>query len=200
MRIARCFAVALTVCTMSLLASNVRAAQAPLTLTDNPNTPNATTITYDPTNGFFQVSGSGINQTSIDLRSKSGIFNIAAPGGDGSSGIRPKGEAPFTGLFDVSTPNKLFVLATPPGYCCLNYASADGLNIPAGTSDLLAFLLADLTIDGSLNPSGALSDAPGGGPYLYGCPEPSGLTLLAIGLGGLMGMRRRSSFRLRSCR
>ncbi len=191
MRIARCFAVALTVCTLSLLASNARAAQAPLTMTDNPNTPNATTITYDPSNGFFQASGSGVTQTSIDLRSKSGIFNIAAPGGDGSSGIRPKGEGPFVGLFDVSSPSKVFVLATPPGYCCLNYASADGLNIPAGTADIAAFLMEDLTVDGSLNPSGALTAAPGGGPYLFVVPEPSSIALACCGLLGLMGLRRR---------
>ena len=47
-------------------------------------------------------------------------------------------------------------------------------------------------VDGSVTPSGKLTAAPGGGPYLHVVPEPSSILLTVFGLLGLVGLRRKA--------
>ncbi|MCA9167395.1 MAG: PEP-CTERM sorting domain-containing protein, partial [Planctomycetales bacterium] len=82
--------------------------------------------------------------------------------------------------FDVFTPTKYFLLKTD------GIGDTDlGNVLPAGLSrDALG---ADLTVQGSLKPSGGL-----GIVSLYLVPEPSSVLLLEFGLLGMLGLRRQS--------
>jgi hypothetical protein len=138
-----------------------------------PATPNAYTLTYDPSNGNLSYAGNGTSITTSELISAGNLFKPEAL----DAGV-------VRGPFDVFTANKFFQLIT---------AGTDGQNygqvVPAGLS--ADAIIADMSIDGSIKPSGKLPAAAGGGPYLYVVPEPSSLALVCCGLLGLLGLRRK---------
>ena len=132
---------------------------------------------YDPGTGGLEMKavgkgadGNPLLVTTLELQSE-GKFNpdLVCP--------------TFTGgAFDVATANKLFMLragAQAVGEQCL------GTPLPLGLlkDDVIELFT---KVDGSITPSGRLVDAPGGGPYLVNCPEPSAALLLLIGLAAIV--------------
>ncbi len=146
------------------------------TWADSQAVTNAVVLTYDPANGNLSYDGNGKEVTTFELKSLGGKF-LPAGVNDGV----------VTGPFDVLSADKFFTLTTAPN----QVASVDiGAILPAGISK--DDLMADFQISGSLYPSGALTSAEGGGPYLYynAVPEPTSLALVFCGLLGLVGLRR----------
>jgi hypothetical protein len=139
-----------------------------------PATPNAVTVTYDPGTGNLSYAGNGTLITVIELRSAGSLFI-------------PENLTIWVsrGPFGVFTRNKFFDLITAG-----THGADFGPVLPPGLS--VDAILADITIDGSIKPAGKLWDAPGGGPYLFWVPEPTGLVLGCCGLLSLLGLRRGS--------
>jgi hypothetical protein len=140
----------------------------------DPAPANSVTLLYDPATGNLSYSGNGTLISTIELKS-AGQWFIPA-------NLRPEIQL---GPFDVATPAKMFRLIT---------AGTEGEDfgpiLPSGLS--FDAVLADIAIDGSIKPAGKLHDAPGGGPYLLGIPEPSGLVLACCGLMCLLTRGGRS--------
>ena len=141
---------------------------------------NALNFFYDHSTGNFTAATNGVNSagaplliTTFELKSASGKFHI-----DGLCPTFGPGDP-----FAVKTPEKLFTLNTAGlSDICLGTVLGPGLSS--------AEIIEDLTISGSIKPGGSLAAAPGGGPYLIWLPEPSGLLLAAVGLLGLLRLRR----------
>jgi hypothetical protein len=152
----------------AILASVAQAGT--FTLTFQPVVPNAVVVTYDPANGNLSFDGNGVLIVAMEIISSNSLFDLLKAN-DGVIPWDPSG-----------IPLKFFKL------------SVEGIDrvdigpvLPAGLTS--EFLLADLQVDGSIKPSGKLTDAPGGGPYLFVVPEPSSLTLVACGVLGLLRLR-----------
>ena len=128
-------------------------------------------LTYDPSDGNLSVNGNGVRLTTLEIKSASEAF-IPANANDGV----------FNPPFDVASPAKLFTLKTE-GFATLDFGSV----LPPSLT--VSSLLADLSVSGSILPSGTLSDAPGGGPYI-GIPEPQAAALMLLGLLGFSFRRR----------
>ena len=171
MRIARRFAVALTALSVCLVASVANA--VPFTPTNSPNVDGAVVVVYDPGTGNLSVADNGVGITTLELKSAGKLF---IPGNINAGIIAPP--------FDVITTEKLFKLSTG-GFNSIDF----GPVVPAGIS--AEALLADMDANGSILPRGGLTDAPGGGPYVYVVPEPSTIALIFCGLLGLLGLRRK---------
>ena len=169
MRIARRFAVVLAALSICTLASVANAAG--LTMGSGASTPDAVSLIYDPADGNLMLDAGSVKVTTIEIKSAGSMFGAAVPG-------------MFVPPFDVASATKLFKLTTA-GVSSLDF----GKILPAGLSG--DALLADLSVNGSILPSGGLGNAPGGGPYLHVVPEPSSMLLIGCGLLGLLGLRRK---------
>jgi hypothetical protein len=136
-------------------------------LSDVPVRSQAVMLTYDPADGNLSVDGNGVLISVLELKSPNSIFEPA--------GMLYMPEGCFNFAGDVQTRLKLFFLHTEG---VANCELGDVL-----PTDLTAeFLLAELEVDGSIKPSGMLTSAPGGGPYLYVVPEPGGTAALGCAL------------------
>jgi hypothetical protein len=159
---------------LTLTALTTVASADSLTPIFDPAPANSVSLLYDPSTGNLSYTGNGTLITTMELKSASSLFipeNV-------SSEI-------VWGPFDVKTKSKIFRLIT---------AGIEGEDfgpvLPTGLS--FDTVLSDIAIDGSIKPAGKLRDAPGGGPYLQGIPEPSSVVLAGLGLLSLLGLRRRS--------
>jgi len=157
---------------VAIISSSVLA--GPLQLTTDGNRGNSVVVTYDPASGHVSANGNGVNFTTFEFLSAGSKF---IPANIPAGTIAPP--------FDVGTASKIFKLSAGAGLPTLDL----GNSYPSGmTADAL---LADLTLNGSIAPSGSLESAPGGGPWLYVVPEPSSIALICCGLLGLVGVARK---------
>jgi hypothetical protein len=151
---------------VALSAVHVEAGR--FTLTDVAVVPQAAVLSYDPQDGNLSLDGNGVQITTFELILANSLFIW--------SELQPPPDGCFSrGPFDVFIPNKLFMLNTAGVSSCVI-----GKVLPAELS--AAFLLEELSVDGSIKPSGKLPAAPGGGPFLYVVPEPCSSTALSFGL------------------
>jgi len=148
-------------------------ANAQLAMTDVQDVANAVVVTYDPMDGNLSVNGNGVNITTIELKSAGEMFLADNVNDD-----------IFVGAFDVATSAKLFTLKTA-GFGSLDFGAVYPVGMSADS------VIADIASAGSILPSGSLTDATGGGPYLYVVPEPASAGLILFGLLGLVGLRRK---------
>jgi hypothetical protein len=145
-----------------------------LQLTTDQNRANSVVVTYNPGDGSLHADGNGVHFTTFEFLSAGSKF---IPAGIPAGTIAPP--------FDVGTAAKIFKLSAGAGLPSLDL----GHSYPTGlTADAL---LADLTLNGSIAPSGSLESAAGGGPWLYVVPEPSSIALICCGLLGLVGVARK---------
>jgi hypothetical protein len=171
MRIARRFAVAMAALSVCLMATAANAGS--FTLSQSADVANGVVVTYDPASGNVSYNGNGVLVSTMELKSAENLFIPA--------GVN---EGVVTGAFDVMNAGKFFKLVTD------GVPSVDvGAILPTGLS--ADAVLNGIQVDGSIKPSGKLTAAPGGGPYLYVVPEPSSLALVCCGLLGLLGLRRK---------
>lgn len=132
-----------------------------------PASDNGVNLIYTPDTGDLVMESRAGAVTTFELKSEAGLFTTAAQGD-------------LAGLFDVNSAVKKFKLE-PAGFETLNLAGSvqTGLSFDA--------LAADLTLDGSFAAGGALSTV----PNILVVPEPSSLALIAFGLLGVLGIRRK---------
>jgi hypothetical protein len=124
-------------------------------------------LVYDPSNGNLSVDAAGKQWSTLEILSPSGMFTGTATPGL----VLPP--------FDVFSPTKYFLLKTTGlGDTDLGNVLAPGLS-----ADQLA---AELTVNGSVLPSGGL-----GNVDLSVVPEPSSFIMIGLGLLGLLGLRRK---------
>lgn len=125
------------------------------------------TLIYDPADGKLSLDAAGKQLTALEVLSAGSNFTGAKP-------------AQVSGLFDVFTPAKFFVLK--PGDA--RFGDQDfGAPMKAGLS--MDAVAADLSVSGALFPQGGL-----GSVDLMYVPEPSSMGLLGLGLLGLIRARR----------
>jgi hypothetical protein len=150
MRIARRFAVASAALSMCLMASIASAGD--FTLSENAEVANGVVVTYDPLSGNVSYSGNGVLVSTMELKSVDPLF---LPAGVNDNVV--------TGPFDVMSNVKFFKLVTE------GIGGVDvGAILPMGMS--ASDVMSKVQVDGSIKPSGKLTAAPGGGPYLYVVP------------------------------
>jgi hypothetical protein len=132
-----------------------------------PATDTGVNLIYTPDTGDLMFESRAGAVTTFELKSAAGNFTTAA-------------QPLLGGLFDVNSAVKKFKLE-PNGFESLNLTGAvkTGLSFDA--------LAADLTLDGSFAAGGALSTV----PNILVVPEPSSLALIAFGLLGVLGIRRK---------
>jgi hypothetical protein len=135
-----------------------------------PPPPGYVNLQYNPADGHLWLDTGDMLITSIEIKSKSGLFVGPQP-------------AQVQFAFDVYNPYKLF-LFRPEGMGSQDFGPA----MPAGVSP--DSIREDLSVQGSVLPSGYLegwcfnSSAP--------CvPEPCGMALMAVGIVGAMARHRR---------
>ncbi|MCA9148320.1 MAG: PEP-CTERM sorting domain-containing protein [Planctomycetales bacterium] len=139
-----------------------------LTLVDSPFTDQALTLIYDPTDGTLSVNSGGEKLSTLIVTRATGTFRTSQIAAECST------------ILDVSA-NRIFVLKTA-GVSNLNC----GTVLPTDMS--ASELLADLDVDGSLLPSGAIDQYVNSSPHLYVVPEPSTCALLS--LAGILAASR----------
>ena len=130
------------------------------------------TLVYDPANGNLSIDNPYVAAaeakpvTTLEIVSASGVF----------TGTRPP---QLNGLFDVFNAGKMFKL-DPAGFEDLDFG-------PAMTAGLDSMLGDDLTVSGSFLGGGALEID------MMIVPEPSSMVMLALGVLGLVSIRRKRS-------
>ncbi len=140
-----------------------------------PRTPGAATLLYDFQTGNYTVNGGGERISTWEHRDMPGLFDCPQ---------LPVVVLP--GLFDVCSSNKLFKL-DPEGFEEVDFGNI----LPPGlTFDDINGVG---TIRGSFLPEGGLDRNVATSPHLYiaNIPEPSSMTLMGLGMLGILGMRRR---------
>jgi len=150
---------------IAALVTSTAVAELPLAGADYLND-GEITVVYDPANGNMSVDASGQMISTFELLSAGGLLTGTTPD-------------IVNGAFDVHTPVKFFVLKTD------GIGDTD-LGPIAGTGYDGATLSADLTLNGSVLPSGGLGNA-----NLAVVPEPASMGLAFIGFLGLLGIRRK---------
>lgn len=124
-----------------------------------------TSIVYNPATGAFGVSApEGVGLTSINIESAGAIFT----GGPAEN---------LSGDFDIFKQDTIFKATFGSDFGTLSFGQV------ATTGLTEAFLLDDLTVDGSLATGGGL-----GNVDLIYVPEPSSCVLLGLGLMSLIGL------------
>ena len=159
------------------LLTGIVVAQNPTspTLTDSPDSDDGLTLVYDPEDGNLglRVSsfwvGEQLTLTTLEIESQGELFI-------------PEGCQNLDGVFDVCRPHKIAKI-TSTGFGSLSFGNV----LPTGLSGevLVADLLADLAIREHCLVAPCPVEI-----YLYVVPEPSPLTLLGIGVLGLIKIRR----------
>ena len=148
---------------MTVLVGKVAQAAIPLATSSQPD-PAVMSLVYDPTDGNLRLHAAGQHVTTLEVMSHSAVF----------TGVQPSQVQP---PFDVYLPGKFFLLKTD-GMGDEDFGRAI---IPGLTGDALA---ADLSVDGSIMPEGALPAM-----TLVVVPEPASLCLPALA-ATLLLMRR----------
>jgi hypothetical protein len=168
---------------LALISIRPRRANAePFVLTDNPAPPDAVVMSYDPASGFVHVKANGVNvdgdplaMATLLIESRFHLLDLPV---EPYLSLACRPGPPFFHCFD-GLPREVFAFF-PEGTDELPY----GPILPPGLS--ADWLLADLGVDGTFLRSGRLKAAPGGGPYLYIVPEPTGLLMLVTGFAVLV--------------
>lgn len=126
-------------------------------------------IVYDANTGEVRVDApAGTNLTSVNIDSASGIF------------VNHQDAQNLDGSFDTSSDDNIFKATFGTSFGSLSFGNV------ASPGLAKSFVADDLTVVGSLEGGGGLGDV----DLIY-VPEPSAWLLLAIGLLGLAGRRRR---------
>lgn len=123
-------------------------------------------LVYDPANGNMSIDAAGKMISTFELQSAGGLLTGTTP-------------AIVLPPFDVHTPVKFFILKTD-GIGDTDLGPIAGAGIEASA------LSADLTLNGSVLPSGGLGNA-----NLAVVPEPASMGLAFLGFLGLLGIRRK---------
>lgn len=123
-------------------------------------------LIYNPADGNLKLDAAGKTVSTIQITSAGKYFTASRP-------------SQADGSFDVYKPEKFFLLK-PDGIGDTDFGKA----LPAGLDGNM--LSGDLTVSGSLKPSGKLE-----GVNLNIVPEPTSLGLLGLGVLSLLGFRRK---------
>ena len=133
----------------------------------------AVLLTYDPADGSAVLTSPNLGGiTTTSLQSVNSLFNPDSFQGS-ITGFDRNTESLFFKL--TVQPNTVDILEFDPGWLP-----------PALTPDEV---VTEVKWFGSLFPSGSWADAEGGGPYFL-VPEPTACLLIAIGVAGLVLLRR----------
>ncbi len=161
--------------TLVILASLLASKSSGLTLTQKPTNPGAVTLIYDPSTGNYSLNGGGEKITTWEHKDAGGLFNCD----NLSDGTLP-------GLFDVCNGDKLFKLDSE-GFESIDFGNI--LPLGMGPDEVMGIG----AIGGSMLPDGSLDRNDPNSPYLLWIPEPSSMTILVLGLMGMLGICRRRS-------
>jgi len=129
-----------------------------------------TSVVYDAATGEVSLDAPvGVGLTSINIASAGSIFTMDAA-------------MELTGDFDIDDDDNLFKATFGSEFGSLSFGNV------AQTGLSQAFLLDDLSVDGSLATGGGLGDV----DLIY-VPEPSSIALLSLGFAYSIALRRRRS-------